>query len=162
MLRLVPLPVVLTLVGTGCTPALPVEGPVQPIAFSHQLHAGELEVDCRYCHSRVDRAPEANLPAVRTCVGCHLGIKDPSAGVGLVAGHFERREPIAWSKVNDLPDHVRFHHGAHVRAGVACEHCHGPVSTLERMRQAQRFDMAWCVDCHRSEGAGRDCLVCHK
>ena len=135
---------------------------MQPIDFSHRLHAGELGIDCRYCHSRVGRSPEANLPSVARCIGCHRGIKQESEGLRAVAGYWERREPIRWTKVHDLPDHVRFSHGPHVAASVGCGTCHGKVWEMDRVRQTKELSMGFCLGCHRVEGAGQDCLVCHK
>ena len=148
----------------ACEPPLPAEGPEQPFAYSHQLHVQKLAIDCRYCHSRVSRSAEANLPALATCMGCHAGIVAERASTEMLRlqSQWEKRQPVAWIKVNDLPDHVHFHHGRHVGAGVSCATCHGDVQTMARVRRTQAFSMAWCLDCHRREGAGQDCLVCHK
>lgn len=143
---------------------LPSEGPEQPIAFSHAQHAGDMRIDCRHCHTRVARAAEANLPAVAKCEGCHAGVRKDrtTPEMASITQHYEERRPIAWTKVHDLPDHVRFDHGAHVRSNVSCGVCHGPVEQMARVRQVQEFSMPFCVTCHRQDGASIDCTTCHR
>jgi hypothetical protein len=156
--------------------------PVQPIAFSHRLHSGELNVSCLYCHSGAERSRHAGIPAVSTCMNCHRFV---SATRGAVAAEDQlaqqekrapRRivsveiqklydalalndkmqrdparqpKPIAWTKIHNLPDFAYFNHAPHVNAGVKCQACHGPVETMERVRQVGDLSMGWCVNCHR-------------
>lgn len=156
--------------------------PVQPVAFSHRLHAGELNVSCLYCHSGAERSRHAGIPAESTCMNCHRFITNVSGAVRAEdeAAQTEHRAPrrivspeiqklynalalndkmqrdpsrqlapIAWIKVYNLPDFVYFNHAPHVNAGVKCQACHGPVETMERVRQVNDLSMGWCVNCHR-------------
>ncbi len=150
--------------GCGGSADLPAVGPEQPIPFSHAMHAGDLRIDCRHCHTRVARASQANYPAVTKCQGCHAGVTEDhtTPAMRAVTRHFEERRPIEWTQVNVLPDHVRFHHGAHVQALVSCETCHGPVRTMTRVRRTEVFTMPFCTNCHRREGASVECLTCHQ
>lgn len=164
--------------------------PAQPIAFSHRLHAGEMQVSCFYCHSGAERSRHAGIPTASVCMNCHRFVSAPLAAVraedeaarqegraprrvaspeiqkiyeALALGPDMRRDParqphsIAWVKVHNLPDFVYFDHRPHVNAGVACQTCHGPVESMERVRQVQDLSMGWCVNCHRGvDRAGLD------
>jgi len=123
--------------------------PEQPVPFSHKLHAGELGMDCRYCHSTVEHAAFAAIPPTKTCLNCHAAIKADSEKLATVRDSFATGEPICWVKVHDVPDFVYFDHAAHVNKGVACESCHGRIDQMEEVYQAQPFGMAWCLECHR-------------
>lgn len=185
-------------VATGEAPRLPGNHqgfePVQPIAFSHRLHAGELAVECLYCHSGAERSRHAGIPAANVCLNCHKSVKAPWAQVQAEASAakadnrepkaivspeleklftaVEKNQPVVWTRVHQLPDFVAFDHRPHVNGGVACEACHGPVRTMERVRQFSDLSMGWCLDCHRGgatakaagvtgPGASTDCAVCH-
>jgi hypothetical protein len=178
--------------------------PAQPIAYSHRLHAGELRIDCQYCHSNAERSRHAGIPAARVCMNCHSTV---TAGAGslraeedmaLKEGRKPRRlvspeiekiyralglgndgkpdparhpAPVAWTRIHNLPDFVYFDHRVHVTSGVACQTCHGPVETMERVRQVANLSMGWCVNCHRDANksgingrrvnASLDCATCH-
>lgn len=178
--------------------------PDQPIAFSHRLHAGDLQIPCLYCHSGAERSRYAGIPASSVCMNCHryftasaqaLAAEEAAAehegraprpvispelrrlyealGLGEALRRDPRRQPraIPWVRVHNLPDFVYFDHRAHLAAGVACRECHGPVETMERVRQVADLSMGWCVNCHREATArgvaGRavrastDCATCH-
>jgi nitrate reductase gamma subunit len=178
--------------------------PAQPIAFSHRLHAGELEMSCLYCHSDAEKGRHAGLASATVCMNCHRFITAPTrdrfaedelakeekrpprtiispelaklyAALGLdeklQRDPAESLLPIHWVKVHNLPAFTRFDHRAHVNAGVECQHCHGAVESMERVRQVQDLSMGWCVQCHRDANesgvAGRvvhpsnDCATCH-
>lgn len=124
--------------------------PEQPVTFSHALHAGKLQLDCRYCHSTVESTAFAAIPPTQTCLNCHASIKSDSPQLTLVQKSFETGDPISWIKVHDVPDFVYFNHAAHVNKGVACESCHGRVDQMEEVRQAESLSMAWCLECHRA------------
>ena len=141
--------------------------PVQPIAYSHALHAGDLGIDCRYCHVTVEVAALAALPPTRTCINCHStqqGIRvrsedgKPNAKLLLLQEAFYGGQdrpaglPIPWVRVHDLPDYVYFNHSAHVRRGVGCVLCHGRIDRMEVVYQAKPLSMAWCLECHRDPG----------
>ncbi|MAG56057.1 MAG: hypothetical protein CMJ83_07185 [Planctomycetes bacterium] len=186
--------------------------PVQPIAYSHRLHASELGIDCRYCHYGAETSPSAGIPPTSVCMTCHTSVT--ASGDTLraekaradAAGEKPRRvfsseieklyeylgldenakpkpgatpKPIPWIRVHDLPDYVYFDHRPHV-GRMECQACHGPVETMERVRQETSLSMGWCVECHRINVPGTggvllpgqehpradhhvstDCSVCH-
>ncbi|HRK30774.1 MAG TPA: cytochrome c3 family protein [Tepidisphaeraceae bacterium] len=124
--------------------------PIQPVAYSHALHAGELGIDCRYCHSSVENAGFAAIPTTQVCMGCHTSVRNVSEKLKPVQESWETGKPIEWVKVHDLPDYAFFNHSAHVNSGVGCVSCHGRVDTMEVVYQAERLSMSWCIDCHRN------------
>lgn len=124
--------------------------PVQPVAFSHALHAGELGLDCRYCHTTVEQAAFAAIPPTQTCMNCHAQVRANSPKLISVRESYATGRPIPWVKVHDLPDYVFFDHSAHVTRGVACVSCHGRVDRMEVVTQVQPLSMGWCLDCHRN------------
>lgn len=124
--------------------------PRQPVPFSHRLHAGELDLDCRYCHASVETSSVANVPPTGTCMNCHHVIARESPKLAAVRESAKTGTPIPWVRVHDLPDFSYFDHGAHVRAGVACASCHGRVDQMEEIRQVEPLSMSWCLDCHRN------------
>jgi hypothetical protein len=124
--------------------------PEQPVAYSHALHAGQLGIDCRYCHSTVEMGAHAAVPPTQTCMNCHAHIRTKSDKLLLVRQSSATGDPIPWVRVHDLPDFVYFNHSAHVRRGVGCVECHGRIDTMEVVRQVQPLSMGWCLDCHRN------------
>ena len=143
------------------------KGPQQPIEFSHKIHAGTLEMDCKYCHNGAANSQWANIPAVSSCMGCHKFAMTDRPEIQKLAGYWERGEQVPWVKVHYTPDHVKFNHKRHVRAGLECQTCHGPVQEMDRVYQYSSLKMGWCVSCHRqnldhpTNPASMDCLVCH-
>lgn len=178
--------------------------PRQPISYSHRLHAGELQINCRFCHWAADASRYAGIPSSDVCMKCHRFVTAPFDVLQQEArkADEEKRKPqtiispelkklyeslalddnlqpvagatpqsIPWVRVHNLPDYVYFNHQAHVTAGVSCERCHGPVESMERMRQFTSLSMGWCVNCHREANetginghavhASTDCSVCH-
>jgi hypothetical protein len=187
--------------------------PVQPIAYSHRLHAGELGIDCQYCHFGAKTSPVAGIPPASICMNCHTVVtaaKDAVESERLLAESESRPvrpvisaelqklydalaldaerkpipgkavKPIRWVRVHDLPDFVAFDHRVHVARNIECQTCHGPVETMDRLRQDETLSMGWCVECHRlneKDGKGAippglghpridghvatDCVVCH-
>ncbi|MCC6214970.1 MAG: cytochrome c3 family protein [Polyangiaceae bacterium] len=124
--------------------------PQQPVPYSHALHAGELGIDCRYCHNTVDKASHAAIPATETCMNCHARVWPESEKLALVRESAQSGKSVAWRKVHDLPDYVYFDHSAHVTRGVGCVSCHGRVDRAAVVAQEQPLSMAWCLDCHRA------------
>jgi len=124
--------------------------PTQPVPYSHKLHAGNLGLDCRYCHTAVEKAAFAAIPPTETCMNCHTRVKPQSPLLAKVRESYITGEPIQWVKVHRLPDYVYFNHQAHVMAGVSCVSCHGRIDQMEEVRQVQPLSMAWCLDCHRN------------
>ena len=178
--------------------------PKQPIEYSHRLHAGELQIDCQFCHSGADKSRHAGIPSSDVCMKCHKIVtssfdvlQDEISKAGeenrkpnpIVStelrklyesfGLDEALKPktdaaptsIPWVRVHNLPDYAYFDHRAHVTAGVTCQRCHGPVESMERVRQVETLSMGWCVNCHRDATehgingkavhASTDCAVCH-
>ncbi|WP_053233623.1 cytochrome c3 family protein [Sandaracinus amylolyticus] len=124
--------------------------PVQPVPFSHRLHAGQLGMDCRYCHANVERSPEAMIPPTQTCMGCHSVVRTESAALAPVRESWETGEPIEWVRVHNLPDHAYFDHSIHLSIGVGCATCHGRIDQMEVVTNQTPLSMSWCLDCHRN------------
>ena len=124
--------------------------PRQPVPYSHKLHAGDLGMDCRYCHNYVEVSAKANIPPTQTCMNCHTLIKTDSEKLSVVRESWANNKPIAWVRVHKLPDFVYFDHSAHLRAGVGCQSCHGTISEMEVVMQMEPLSMSWCLDCHRN------------
>jgi DnaJ-class molecular chaperone len=134
----------------------------QPVAFSHRVHVMKMNMECTFCHVYAERSPRAGVPHVQTCVECHEAAARDKPEVKKILDYWERKEPIPWIKVHDLPDHVYFSHKRHVRKGVECRECHGEVQYMAAARQVRPLTMGWCVTCHEQRGAPKDCLTCHK
>jgi hypothetical protein len=150
------LPVFLVLlVWYGGSPATTDIGyaPVQPVPYSHALHAGELGIDCRYCHTTVEIAAHAAIPPTQTCMNCHTNIRATSPKLVAVRESNATGMPVPWVRVHDLPDYVYFNHSAHVRRGVGCVECHDRVDKMEVVAQAKKLSMGWCLECHRNPDA---------
>ena len=122
----------------------------QPVQFSHKHHAGELGIDCRYCHTSVDVSSFAGIPPTKTCMNCHSQIWAQSSYLEPVRASWRDDRSIRWIRVNDLPDFVYFNHSVHVHKGVGCASCHGRVDEMPFTYQAESLLMKWCVDCHRN------------
>jgi nitrate reductase gamma subunit len=125
--------------------------PSQPIAFSHRLHAGTYRVPCLYCHFAAEKSRHAGIPPAGVCMNCHRQLKVATPEVEKLKEAVSQSRPLRWAKVHNLPDFVYFSHGQHVVAGLACQRCHGPVETMERVRQESPLTMGWCLGCHRRE-----------
>ena len=123
--------------------------PEQPVAFSHRFHAGELGLDCRYCHNTVERGAHAAIPPTDTCMNCHANVATDSLALRPVRESAATGEPIEWVRVHMLPDYAYFDHSVHVAAGVGCATCHGRVDQMDVVRQEEPLSMSWCVQCHR-------------
>ncbi len=180
--------------------------PAQPIAFSHRLHAGDLQMQCLYCHTGADKSRHAGIPSANICMNCHRFVtagwdkvkleeqqakKEKREARFLVSDELQKlyravgydaekgkytmvneQQPLRWIRVYNLPDFVFFDHRRHVNAGVACQRCHGPVNTMEKIEQTSDLTMGWCVNCHRRVNRGDipelkgrhasiTCAVCH-
>lgn len=156
--------------------------PAQPIAYSHALHAGELKMDCLFCHTSAESSRHAGIPPLSTCMKCHetvlnragtpVGKSDPSPEIQKLRDAYASGRGLDWVRIHRLPAHVIFPHSRHVRAGLACQTCHGDVQGMERVEQFMSLTMGECLACHRAENqkqllAGRppqaptDCSACH-
>jgi hypothetical protein len=123
--------------------------PTQPVPYSHRLHAGQMGMDCRYCHANIERSAHAMIPATQTCMGCHAIVKTESARLANVRASWETGLPIEWVKVHKLPEHSFFDHSAHLSAGVGCVTCHGRIDQMDVVRLDKPIAMQWCLECHR-------------
>lgn len=137
--------------------------PEQPIPFDHSLHVQTNKIQCQYCHNQVERSSHSNVPALSTCMNCHLTVKTDSPYIQKLRDAYDKKQPINWVKVHMLPDHVRFNHSAHIMKGVNCQTCHGPVETMQKVYQFSTLNMGWCVNCHRQpeNKAPLNCSTCH-
>ncbi len=122
----------------------------QPVPFSHAHHVGGMGLDCRYCHTSVDKASFAGIPPTKTCMNCHSQLFADSPTLEPVRASYRLDTAIVWTRVNDLPDYVYFNHAVHVHKGVGCVTCHGQVQKMSLMWQEKSLQMEWCLDCHRN------------
>ena len=131
--------------------------PEQPIPFSHKLHAGYYEIDCKYCHTGVEKSKSANIPSANICMNCHNAIRQESPYMQKIYAAIENDEPIQWVRVHNLPDLAYFNHSQHVKvAGLECENCHGEIKEMEVVQQHSLLTMGWCIDCHRKTEVNGD------
>jgi hypothetical protein len=136
--------------------------PAQPIAYSHEIHAGRLALPCTFCHEQVDRSPTATAPPVETCLNCHRTEASDRPEVRKILEYEWRGESIRWQRVHTLPDFIYFSHKRHIQAGVDCAWCHGQIARMPVVRRAVPLQMGWCITCHRAQGAPTDCSICHR
>jgi hypothetical protein len=122
----------------------------QPAPFSHQHHVAALGIDCRYCHTSVEKSNFAGIPPTKTCMNCHAQIWTGAPMLEPVRQSSRSGESLLWNRVNDLPDYVYFDHSIHINKGVGCNTCHGPVDRMPLMYNQASLQMEWCLDCHRA------------
>jgi hypothetical protein len=135
--------------------------PIQPIPFSHKLHAGTRKIPCLYCHSNAERSRHATIPSTNVCMNCHLVVRTDKPAIQQVTKLYEEGKPIPWVRVHRVPDYVYFSHRWHVARGIACQTCHGQIQTEDVVRQAENLKMGWCISCHRQNKASQECNTCH-
>ena len=165
------------LLAAACEPTNQGYAPEQPVKYSHAVHAGGLRIPCQYCHYAAERGRHAGIPPAATCMNCHKQVLPDHPEIQKVKASLASGQPIEWVRIHQLPDHAYFDHRAHVRAGIACQTCHGPVEQMGRVEQFAPLTMGWCIACHR-QGSDRsgtalssvpaaqanrltDCGVCH-
>ncbi len=136
-------------------------GPEQPIPISHRVHASTRQISCLFCHDTADRSADAGMPGTEKCLLCHHIIIHNFAPIQKIHEYNERNEAVPWVRVYRLPAYVRFNHQMHLAGGIDCSHCHGDVKRMDRIRQVQKINMGFCIDCHRTEQAPVDCWFCH-
>ncbi len=122
----------------------------QPVPFSHEHHVAGLGIDCRYCHTSVEKSASAGMPSTATCMNCHAHIWKQSPLLEPVRASYRTGESLEWTRVHDLPDFVYFNHSVHVAAGVGCASCHGRVDKMPLMWREHSLHMDWCLECHRN------------
>lgn len=145
--------------------------PSQPIIYSHAVHAGDLQIQCQYCHYAAARGPLAGIPPATICMNCHEQVREEHPEIVKIREAIEADNPIPWVRVNRLPDHAAFDHSAHIGADVACQTCHGQIQEMALVKQEAPLTMGWCLDCHREQpvpfgiperaGPLTDCSTCH-
>jgi hypothetical protein len=123
--------------------------PVQPVPFSHALHNGQLGIDCRYCHSYVEKSGFANLPTAQTCMNCHDQVKTSSPLLAVVRQSYATGQAVPWVQVHKVPDYVYFNHSIHIARGVSCVECHGQVNQMDTITHVKPLSMGFCIQCHR-------------
>jgi hypothetical protein len=122
----------------------------QPVPFSHEHHVTELGIDCRYCHTSVEYSSEAGYPPTHTCMSCHSQIWTNSPLLEPVRQSYVLNVPLKWTVLNKVPDFVYFNHSIHIKRGVSCNNCHGPIQAMQIVYKGNSFQMRWCLDCHRN------------
>jgi hypothetical protein len=122
----------------------------QPVPFSHKHHAGDVGIDCRYCHTSVEQAAFAGIPPTKTCMNCHTQLFADSKMLEPVRHSYRTGTPLVWKRVHRLADFVYFDHSIHVAKGVGCQTCHGQVDAMPLVWQEASLQMAWCLECHRA------------
>jgi predicted CXXCH cytochrome family protein len=145
---------------------------MQPVDFDHRHHVRDDGIDCIYCHTSAETSASAGVPTTELCMGCHGQIWRESGHLALVRQSWQSGVAIGWRRVHDLPDHVYFHHGVHVSAGIECARCHGRVEAMARVARIAPLTMGWCLDCHRDPPGPADhgrsitplttCSACHR
>jgi hypothetical protein len=147
--------------------------PVQPIAFSHKLHAGDMRIDCQYCHVSVEKSRHAVVPSVSTCMNCHTVARKDRPEIIKLASYYNEGKALPWVRIHKVPDYAYFNHSIHVNRGIQCISCHGDIDQMERVGQMNSFTMANCLDCHRNahehlpyiqnvRSGSDDCFACHR
>ena len=134
----------------------------QPVRFSHELHAGRLQVDCLYCHRFADQSTVAGIPTMRLCMGCHQNLAAETKETMVLLDQWKQQTPVAWVRLQRLPDFVYFTHERHLGHGLQCVTCHGHVDEMPYTPRAATYEMGWCLSCHQERAASRDCWTCHK
>lgn len=124
--------------------------PVQPVPFSHAKHVGEVGLDCRYCHSAVEKSYHSNVPTAQTCMNCHSIVKKDSPLLAPVRESYEKGTSVPWVWIHATPDFAYFNHSIHVNRGVSCVECHGKVNEMDTVTHMQSLSMEFCVDCHKN------------
>lgn len=124
--------------------------PAQPVPFPHDVHAKQLGMDCRYCHSHVETAAHSNIPTTQVCMNCHNSVQKENPKLAPLRESWLTGKPMEWVQIHKTPDYVYFNHAAHVNRGVSCVSCHGKVNEMPVVYHAEPHSMAWCLECHRS------------
>jgi hypothetical protein len=127
--------------------------PAQPVPFSHKIHAGQLGLDCRYCHSFAETAAHSNVPTAQVCMNCHSQVQKDNPKLEPVRQAFATGQPVHWVQIHKTPDHAFFNHSVHVNRGISCVSCHGRVDQMDEVYHAESHAMKFCLDCHRAPEA---------
>lgn len=137
-------------------------GPRQPIPFSHRVHVHVKRISCLMCHTEVARSSRAGIPPLQTCLLCHQRIIRTYPYIAQLREHFRQNRPVVWQRVNWVSEFAYFNHSVHIQRGFDCSRCHGDVSLMDRVVTAHKFEMGFCIQCHRENKATHDCFTCHR
>ena len=140
----------------------PPPGPVQPIPYSHALHAGKLQLKCAMCHENKDPGETMGIPAAAKCMTCHQAVKTDAEPIQKLRTFFETKREIPWVRVYQIPSYVFFSHRAHTETGSTCQECHGSVTSSEVLKRETDISMGGCMTCHRQKKAPLNCTACHE
>lgn len=156
-------PVALTAADSGN-----LKGPRQPIFFRHDIHAGQLEMRCQYCHYSVAVSSEPGIPSIQTCMGCHALVagrdSTSKAEIQKLRDAWKEQKPVEWVRIHTLAKFVRFPHSVHIKAlgPNACASCHGNVARMPQVYEVNNVNnMGFCINCHLERNVTRDCTACH-
>ena len=148
--------------------------PEQPINFSHKLHAGNMKIDCQYCHVGADKGRHATIPAANICMNCHAIARRNKPEIIKLVKYFEDNKPIEWKRIHKLGKFTYFNHSVHVNKSIDCKNCHGDVARMDVLTQVQPFTMGDCLSCHRNahtrlpelgdkiKNGPENCYACHR
>lgn len=147
--------------------------PEQPIKFSHELHAGKMDIDCQYCHTGVTKGRHALVPSVNICMNCHSVARKDKPEIVKLRDYYKSGKALPWKRVHQVPEYAYFNHSVHVNYGIKCESCHGDVRKFEKIKQVKSFTMTGCLNCHRHpeeqltyikdvKKGPENCWTCHR
>lgn len=126
--------------------------PIQPVPFPHSVHVDQIGLDCRYCHSQVEKSWYSNIPSATTCMNCHNQILKEDPRLQIIRDSAQSGTSVPWVQIHKVPDYVYFNHSVHVNRGVSCVHCHGEINKMDEVYHAKPLSMTFCLDCHRNPG----------
>jgi hypothetical protein len=136
-------------------------GKKQPIPFSHHLHSTVKQISCVFCHDTAINSAQAGIPPLQRCMLCHNRIITSYPPLIDLKNYYDSNTPVEWIKVSNLPDHVHFYHDIHIASGFDCLRCHGDIANMDRVVLVNKFEMGFCIKCHRDQKASIDCFNCH-
>ena len=147
--------------------------PDQPIAYSHKLHAGQMKIDCQYCHTGVTKGRHALVPSANICMNCHSMARKKQPEIIKLTKYYEENTPIPWKRIHKIPEYAYCNHSVHVNKGIKCETCHGNIADMEKVSQMKGWTMTACLDCHREprqflpylenvKNGPTNCAACHR
>jgi hypothetical protein len=137
-------------------------GQRQPIPISHRVHVHTKRLSCFMCHTEAARSSRAGIPPLETCLLCHARIIRTHPYIAKLRDLYAHNKPVIWERVNWLPEFVYFNHSMHIQRGIDCSRCHGDVSLMDRVVKARKFEMGFCIQCHKENHATHDCFTCHR
>jgi len=138
------------------------DAPLQPIPFSHKVHAGTMKLACKMCHPNPNPGETMTTVAPARCMECHSAIKADSPAIQHLAAYAKEGRDVPWTRVYAIPSYVDFSHRGHLEKGNTCQECHGPVAERDQLSKETDISMGGCMNCHRAKKASLDCAFCHE